>query len=291
MMAELFKILQPLQFIQTILNSGKRADGRKFDESRHVLISCDCVTSANGSALIKFGTSSVICGITTSLVKPTTIKPDEGIIEIDVRFSNTGSNELENPDRTTISGYVRECVRKILSHSKCINLKQLCLIPRKYCWKIMLEIICLNMDGSIVDLSLLASLVALKQCNLRKYEIDNEFDLITMTNEFEKINIRTYPMLCTFVIIDKHLLIDPTMNEEELSNSIIRMAIDPDQPSDSDCIYLLEATGSCTIDENLLKNIHMKTMKRAKFLRSVMIKYTEKQQNNDDDCQFETMQL
>lgn len=81
------------------------------------------------------------------------------------------------------------------------------------------------------------------------------------------------------------------MNEEELSNSIIRMAIDPDQPSDSDCIYLLEATGSCTIDENLLKNIHMKTMKRAKFLRSVMIKYTEKQQNNDDDCQFETMQL
>lgn len=287
-MAELFKVLQPLQFMQTILNSGTRHDGRKFDESRHVLVSCDCVTSANGSSLIKFGTSSVMCGISTSLVKPNTDKPDEGIIEIDVRFSNTCTNELDNPDRTTISGYVRECVKKILSHAKCINLSQLCLIPRKYCWKIMLEIICLNMDGSIVDLSLLATLVALKKCKLRKYEIETEFGLITPTNEYEKIEIRTCPMLCTFVIIDKHLLIDPTMNEEELSDSTIRMAIDPDSSIDSDCLYLLEATGSCTMDQNLLKNIHNKAMKRAKFLRSIMTKYTE-QPDDEESCQFEPM--
>ncbi|KAH7646536.1 exosome complex component rrp43-like [Dermatophagoides farinae] len=270
-MAELFKVLQPLQFMQTILNSGTRHDGRKFDESRHVLVSCDCVTSANGSALIKFGTSSVMCGITTSLVKPNTDKPDEGIIEIDVRFSNTCTNELDNPDRTTISGYVRECVKKFY-----------------HMQNIMLEIICLNMDGSIVDLSLLATLVALKKCKLRKYEIETEFGLITPTNEYEKIEIRTCPMLCTFVIIDKHLLIDPTMNEEELSDSTIRMAIDPDSSIDSDCLYLLEATGSCTMDQNLLKNIHNKAMKRAKFLRSIMTKYTE-QPDDEESCQFEPM--
>lgn len=78
------------------------------------------------------------------------------------------------------------------------------------------------------------------------------------------------------------------MNEEELSDSTIRMAIDLDSSTDSDCLYLLEATGSCTMDQNLLKNIHNKAMKRAKFLRSIMTKYTE-QPDDVESCQFEPM--
>lgn len=145
----------------------------------------DCISTANGSALVKFGTSSAVCGIKTvcllnlivflifftnflptqqSLVKPPSDKPDKGIIDVEVNFSNTCSTDLENPDRTSICDLVRECIKKVLFHAKVVDLNALCLVPRKHVWKLELEIICLNLNGSIVDLSLLAAICALKFC-------------------------------------------------------------------------------------------------------------------------------
>lgn len=99
--------------------------------------------------------------------KPLNEKPKEGILEINVRFAC--SNENDNPDRITISDYICECVKKVLGHAKTLDLEELCLIPNKYAWTIALEIICLDLDGSVVDLSLLAALGALKKCEFVFY--------------------------------------------------------------------------------------------------------------------------
>lgn len=68
------------------------------------------------------------------------------------------------------------------------------------------------------------------------------------------------------------LLIDPTNNEEELSDSIIRIAVDPNSSEsiDSDSLYLLEITGSSEIDEKLLNDCYHAAMKRGKFLKNII---------------------
>lgn len=98
------------------------------------------------------------------MVKPQLNEPEKGVLDLNVIFSNVCSTDLDNPDRTAVADLVRECLKKVFFHSNMIDLSNLCLIARKYVWKIELEIICLNMNGSIVDLSLMAATSALKFC-------------------------------------------------------------------------------------------------------------------------------
>ena len=158
-----------------------------------------------------------------SLVKPPTEKPDKGIIDISVKFPNICFTDTDNPDPTTTCDFVRECIKKVLIHSNVIDLNELCLLPKKQVWKLDIEIICLNLNGSIVDLSMLSILFALKYCRfflftylnlfikliiclyclgkLQKYDIDLEFDLITPTKEFSYLKINTYPIFITICLI------------------------------------------------------------------------------------------
>jgi len=159
-----------------------------------------------------------------SIVKPPANQPEKGILDVAVKFSNTCSTDFDNPDRTTISDFVRECLKKVLFHANVIDLNELCLIPRKHVWKIEMEIICLNLNGSILDLSLLAAICALKYCmhcyfiiiffllvfiviclvgKLRKYEVDLDFDIITPTETFDNLQVNCYPTFSTFCIIDE----------------------------------------------------------------------------------------
>lgn len=74
---------------------------------------------------------------------------------------------------------------------------------------------------------------------------------------------------------------DPTLNEEELSDSMIRIAVDPDMDSDvsSDCILFLEITGTQEIDDELLMQCYSKACKRGKFLRKLIDQQTKDGQN------------
>ncbi|KAH9390110.1 hypothetical protein TYRP_007659 [Tyrophagus putrescentiae] len=293
-MADLFKILQPLQFLQTFLKKGTRSDGRKFNQSRSILLTCDCISTANGSALVKFGTSSAVCGIKTSLVKPPSDKPDKGIIDVEVNFSNTCSTDLENPDRTSICDLVRECIKKVLFHAKVVDLNALCLVPRKHVWKLELEIICLNLNGSIVDLSLLAAICALKFCKLRKYDIDLDFDTIAPTETFEALQVQSYPIFTTFCIVKDSLLEDPLVSEEELSDSMIRIAVDSRATSEeekessttAELIYFFEVTGSKEIETATLEKCYRRALSRARFIRGIIDKHTTVS-NREVEIKFE----
>ncbi|KAF7488891.1 Exosome complex component RRP43 [Sarcoptes scabiei] len=279
--------------MQSFVNSGKRPDGRNFLEYRDVLLSCNNITSANGSALIKFGSSSVLCGLTMAIVKPEMNRPEEGILSIDVRFSSTISNEIDNPDRTTYSSYVRECLLKILANSKFIDLRELCLIPRKKAWQISAEIVCLNMDGCIIDQSLIVLLAALKKCRFPRYDVNAEFEMITKTDEMIGLKFLHIPIINTFSIINNNILVDPTMNEEDLSDSLIRIAIDPDSADriDSDAIYLLEVTGSASMDELNLTTIFQKASQRSKFLKKLILKHCDESSTKEDLIKFEAMDI
>lgn len=127
-----------------------------------------------------------------------------GIFDLDVKFSNTCSTDLDNPDRATISDFVRECVKKVLMHAKVIDMEHLCLISRKFVWKLSVEIICLNLNGSIVDMAIVALICALKKCKLPKYDVDYEFDIVTPTEAYEQLKINCVPIYTTFSVINKY---------------------------------------------------------------------------------------
>lgn len=58
-----FKKLYPEQYYKRFIESGIRPDGRKFGRARPATIGLDAVSTADSSALVKIGSTTVLAGI------------------------------------------------------------------------------------------------------------------------------------------------------------------------------------------------------------------------------------
>ena len=75
-----FRTLQPEEFYRQHLEAGERPDGRGLLERRPVTISRGHIGTADGSAVVKCGQTSVVCGIRAELTSPHPDRPREGFI-------------------------------------------------------------------------------------------------------------------------------------------------------------------------------------------------------------------
>ncbi|KAI4346933.1 hypothetical protein L6164_007796 [Bauhinia variegata] len=75
-----FRRLFPLQFHERHLAESIRPDGRRLGIARDTSIA---LASANGSALVKIGSTTMLAAIKMEVMTPLLESPDEGCIAID----------------------------------------------------------------------------------------------------------------------------------------------------------------------------------------------------------------
>lgn len=49
--------------MRNLIEAGSRGDGRELDEFRPTIINKDSISTAEGSSLVKIGSTTVVCGI------------------------------------------------------------------------------------------------------------------------------------------------------------------------------------------------------------------------------------
>ncbi|XP_027746688.1 exosome complex component RRP43 isoform X3 [Empidonax traillii] len=62
-MAAAFKTVEPLEYYRRFLKENCRPDGRELGEFRATTVNIGSITTADGSALVKLGNTTVICGV------------------------------------------------------------------------------------------------------------------------------------------------------------------------------------------------------------------------------------
>lgn len=55
-------------------------------------------------------------------------------------------------------------VSDIVINSKCVNLKDLCIVPDKLVWVVYCDMVCIDNDGSLVDACIMTLMASLKTC-------------------------------------------------------------------------------------------------------------------------------
>ena len=87
---------------------------------------------------------------------------------------------------------------------------------------------------------------------------------------------------------------DPLIAEEEMSESLIRIAVDSSVVSDKtdeDSIYFLEVSGSKEIDPAVLEKCYHKALSRARFIRKIIDKHTTGTTSNREvEIKYEPME-
>ncbi len=236
--------------IYELAESGKRIDGRGLVDLRRIEINTNILDKAEGSASVKLGDTYVIVGIKFEVSEPFPDIPNEGVLSVNAEFLPLASPSFEAgpPDENAIE--LARIVDRALRGGKAINTQKLCLIPGKKVWTVWVDIFIFDHCGNLIDASALASLCALITAKVPKTEIiGNEVKIL---DEYEPLPINSLPIIITLAKIGDKLLVDPSLEEEEVMDCRISIAfVEGEDNQEYVCAIQKGGKGTFTYEEIL----------------------------------------
>ena len=206
------------EYIEKLAKDGKRADGRKFNEFRNIEIETGLISKAEGSARVKIGNTQVIAGIKMDIGEPYPDSPDSGVMTTAAELIPLASPDFEaGPPREDAIELARVVDRGI-RESELIEVDKLCIEPGEKVWLVFIDIHIIDFDGNLFDAASLASLAALMTTNVpaERHELGDNYPL----------PLKEPPISCTSVKFNEVIVMDPSLDEEEIAEARLTVATD-----------------------------------------------------------------
>ncbi|NHJ46735.1 MAG: exosome complex protein Rrp42 [Asgard group archaeon] len=263
------------EHIKSLLDHGKRNDGRKFDEYRSISIIPNYIQKAEGSAIAKLGRTKVIAGVKTQLGTPFPDSPDKGVVTATVEMIPLASPDFESgPPRERAIELARVTDRAI-RESNAVSQEELVIIPGKLVRILFIDIYVLDYDGNLFDACNLAAVAALLNTKLPEVKvIDEETGEHEILETTKPLKMDHIPISATFSKIGDNHILDPSLKEEGIQDARITIALTED---DQVCSTQKGESGSYSVDE--IKKILDIASERTKEIRSKLEKLMDSNAN------------
>ncbi|XP_062957815.1 exosome complex component RRP43 isoform X2 [Cynocephalus volans] len=193
-MAAGFKTVEPLEYYRRFLKENCRPDGRELGEFRPTTVNIGSISTADGSALVKLGNTTVICGVKAEFAAPPADAPDKGFVVPNVDLPPLCSSRFRSGPPGEEAQVASQFIADVIENSQIIQKEDLCISPGK------LPEVTINEE------------TALAEVNLKKKSY---------------LNVRTHPVATSFAVFDDTLLIvDPAGEEEHLATGTLTIVMD-----------------------------------------------------------------
>ncbi|XP_076037731.1 exosome complex component RRP43-like isoform X2 [Oratosquilla oratoria] len=206
-----------IPLLRYFLERNERPDGRGLKEYRDMKVSVGTITTAEGSATVRMGNTSVVCGIKAEICMPTRQNPDKGFVIPNVELYPSCSPLFRAGPPGEKAMATSQFLMNTLQNSNVMELKDLGIIPYKYAWCLYCDIICLDYDGNLSDATLVALIAALQDLRLPGTTWDEDKELLEVQKERTiALTLKVFPVSTTFTIYSNDIqLVDPTAEDEE----------------------------------------------------------------------------
>lgn len=224
-MASVITLIKRKQ-IEQLIEKGKRIDGREPNEYREFKLEQGIIERAEGSARVRLGKTEVVVGTKVEMGEPFSDTPNEGVLTVNAELVPLASPDFEAgpPDETSIE--LARIVDRGIRESKVIDTEKLCIEPGKKVFVVFVDVYVLNHDGNLIDASALAAMAALMNTKMSNYEVkDGE---VKIKSGYVQLPIKQHPITVTFAKIGDKLVVDPGIEEEQVMDARLSMAIDDD---------------------------------------------------------------
>ncbi|CAK1578629.1 unnamed protein product [Parnassius mnemosyne] len=206
-------------FLQKVISEGHRLDGRNYNESRKLEIAFG---SEYGSCIVSLGETKVLAQVSCEVVQPKQIRPNEGILYINVEISPMAAPQFEANRQTDLTVYLNRLLEKCYKDSKCIDLESLCIVVEEKVWSLRVDIKVLNHEGNLIECASIATLASL--AHFKRPDVTRSGDKVIIHTLIEKDPIPTvlyhYPVCIAFAIFSNDILVsDPSFIEESVCTS------------------------------------------------------------------------
>jgi exosome complex component RRP42 len=231
--------------IASIVKKGVRLDGRKLDEFRELTIIPNYLPKAQGSALVKLGSTQVLVGVKLEVGTPYPDAPDEGVIIVSAEFVPMASPVFEPgpPDENSIE--LARVIDRSIRETHAIDLKKLAIVPGKKVWTVWIDIYVLDHGGNLMDASSIGTLAALMTTRIPKAEVgENEEVLVDKATVVEPLPLNKKVVTVTLGKISNVLIVDPDNEEESVLDTKLTIAV-----TDDGLIAGIQKSGQSSITE------------------------------------------
>ena len=206
------------EYLVNLAENGKRIDGRKFDEFRKISIETGVISKAEGSARVKIGNTQVISGIKMDIGEPYPDSPESGVMTTAAELIPLASPDFEAGPPQADAIELARVVDRGIRDSELIEVDKLCIEPSEKVWMVFIDIHIIDFDGNLFDAASLASLAALLTTNVPA----ERFDL----GENYPLPLKEPPISCTSVKYNGVVVMDPSLEEEEIAEARLTIATD-----------------------------------------------------------------
>lgn len=265
-MATELRAVDPQAFYKYFLDKNIRPDSRELLKARSTSISVDCVRSADGSALVKIGNTTVICGIKAEISNSAPSEPLKGFIVPNVELPPLCSARFRPGPPSEQAQIYTQFIADTISNSSCIKAEDLNIVAGKIAWCLFIDIICLSYDGNILDAALLALLGALHTTKLPNVVVKSDgAEQISVEETTKPLKVYSEPISSTFAIIaDGKIILDPNDEEEEISKGTITIVFDNEQ------LCGIHKASGVSISEEQMNECISNAKSRSKNLREML---------------------
>ncbi|MFH0860447.1 MAG: exosome complex protein Rrp42 [Candidatus Altiarchaeota archaeon] len=245
-------------YITNIVLDGKRVDGRAMDEFRRIELLKDYVESkAEGSALVKLGDTQVLAGVSFDAGEPYSDSPDSGVLTTSVELRPLADPNFETGPPREDSIELARVVDRGIRESGAIDFEKL-KIDDENVWVVYLDIHVLDNDGNLFDAANMASVTALYNAKIPKFE-----DGIVVREPDRDLNLTCLPLSVTASKIAGRVLFDPNLDEEYATDARLTVAT-------SDTINAMQKGGDGSFTEAEIESIIDMAFEKAADIRKLV---------------------
>ncbi len=221
-MSSLLTRVRQKQIAQTI-DAGKRLDGRSLADYRDLTIEEGLIERAEGSARVHLGKTDVLVGVKIETGEPFPDTPNDGVLTVNAELVPLASPTFEAgpPDENSIE--LARIVDRGIRESKAVCSDKLVIEPGKKVFVTFVDIYVLNHDGNLIDASALAAVAALTNTKMPNYEVED--GEVKIKTGYSPLPLNSHPVTVTMAKINDKLVVDPGIEEEQVMDARISMAI------------------------------------------------------------------
>jgi exosome complex component RRP42 len=251
--------------IAQLMSKGMRLDGRGLTDFREVKLEVGVIEKAEGSARVLLGKTEVLVGVKIETGEPFPDTPNEGVLTVNAELVPLASPSFEPgpPDENSIE--LARVVDRGLRESKSINLEKLCLEPGKKVVVVFIDVYVLNHDGNLIDASAIASLAALLNTKMPKFEVED--GEVKTKSGYIPLPVQNYPIAVTFAKINDKLAVDPWLEEEQVMDARLTMTIEKDGK-----ICAIQKGGTGTFNIEQIMEVAKIAAEKASEIRKTVVK-------------------
>lgn len=212
-----------LKQIEQLIDKGKRLDERGLGDYREIKIEQGVIEKAEGSARVLLGKTQVLVGVKIETGAPFPDTPNDGVLTVNAELVPLASPSFEPgpPDENSIE--LARIVDRGIRESKAIDTEKLVIEAGKSVFVVFVDIYVLNHDGNLIDASALAAVAALLNTKMPNYEVkDGE---VKIKQGYTSLPMKDHPITVTLAKINGKLIVDPWLEEEQVMDSRISIAI------------------------------------------------------------------